>query len=82
MIDHTHLLGIMKVLPTDYADRGGTIERGHGDETYPDCSSGCRWAVWLGGPFADDWCVCANPKSPRLGLLTFEHQTGYGCFEK
>jgi hypothetical protein len=25
---------------------------------------------------AFDWGVCANPASPRLGLLTFEHQ---GC---
>jgi len=23
-----------------------------------------------------DWGICANPKSPRAGLLTFEHQ---GC---
>jgi len=25
-----------------------------------------------------DWGVCSNPRSPRCGLLTFEHQ---GCWE-
>ena len=32
----------------------------------------------LEGDLRFDWDVCANPKSPRVGLLTFEHQ---GCME-
>ncbi len=30
----------------------------------------------LAGDLGMDWGVCANPRSPRAGLLTFEHQ---GC---
>jgi hypothetical protein len=29
-----------------------------------------------------DWGVCTNPRGPRKGLLTWEHQAGYGCFEE
>lgn len=32
----------------------------------------------VGGPLGADWGVCSNPKSPRAGMLTFEHQ---GCRE-
>jgi hypothetical protein len=32
--------------------------------------------VKLAEPFSADWGICANPKSHRCGLLTFEHQ---GC---
>jgi len=69
---------IVKILPTDYADYGGSIERWK-DPTkgYPDCSSGCRhwWSLDA------DWGVCKNPSSPRAGLLTWEHQAGEGCYE-
>jgi len=69
---------IVKILPTDYTDYGGGVERWR-DPTkgYPDCSSGCRhwWALDA------DWGVCKNPQSPRAGLLTWEHQAGEGCWE-
>lgn len=42
----------------------------------PDCSSGCRFFHPLSGDSGLDWGVCTNPKSPRAGLLTFEHD---GC---
>jgi hypothetical protein len=69
---------IVKILPTDYTDYGGGIERWKDpDKGYPDCSSGCRhfWALDA------DWGVCCNPQSPRAGLLTWEHQAGEGCWE-
>lgn len=42
----------------------------------PDCSSGCRYFHPLEGKHGMDWGVCTEPRSPRAGLLTFEHM---GC---
>ncbi len=86
MDTHEILLSITKRLPTDYSDYGGTVERWeHPEEFYPDCSSGCRHYRRLVSKqkmFEDaDWGVCTNPRSPRAGLLTFEHQAGHGCYE-
>jgi hypothetical protein len=67
--DHWHLHAICIHLPTDYEPYG------YRDRDGNDCSCGCRW--WL--PLVahpGDWGVCSNPRSPRCGLLTFEHQ---GC---
>ena len=77
---------ILKKLPTDYRDYGGQIERWkHVDIDYPDCSAGCKWFVPLYDKEWDgqdaDWGVCTNPNSARAGLLTFEHQAGFKCFE-
>jgi len=41
-----------------------------------DCSCGCKRFLKLPGKLGMDWGVCANANSPRVGLLTFEHQ---GC---
>ena len=79
-ISHDLLFRVMTVLPTDYDDYGGSVRRWETGENYPDCSWGCRWALWQKGQLGNDWCVCVNPASPRKGLLTFEHQAGYGCF--
>jgi len=67
---------VLKRLPSDYKDYGGEIVRWEKpDESYPDCSSGCiHWQA-----IDSDWGVCANPSSPRAGLLTWEHQAGYNC---
>jgi hypothetical protein len=70
---HEHLLQITKALPTDVVPWGQT-EVG----TYGDCSCGCKWYHVLAGRLGSDWGICANPVSPRSGLLTFEHQ---GCPE-
>ena len=77
---------ILKRLPTDYKDYGGNIERWkHIDLSYPDCSAGCKWwvplydAKWDGADA--DWGVCTNPNGPRAGLLTWEHQAGFQCYE-
>ena len=79
---HDELVAALVRLPTDYTSYGGEIERwADGDQTYPDCSCGCRWAIPLMGALGLDWVVCSKPKSPRAGLLTFEHQTGSVCFE-
>jgi hypothetical protein len=77
---------ILKRLPSDYKDYGGEVER-WGDDTldYPDCSSGCKHFA----PLHDfdivghdlDWGVCMNIKASRAGLLTWEHQSGFECFE-
>jgi hypothetical protein len=67
---HDELWAVCRKLPTDFQPYGDR-ER---DE--PDCSAGCRWFHALEGQVGFDWGVCANPESPRAGLLTFEHQ---GC---
>lgn len=67
--DHWHLHAICVHLPTDYEPYGYRIRDGR------DCSCGCRWWLPL-GVHPSDWGVCANPRSPRCALLTFEHQ---GC---
>lgn len=72
---------IVKRLPTDYTDYGGEVERWADGDNYPDCSCGCKWFLPLDGDLGYDWGVCGNPNAPRAGLLTFEHQTGRGCFE-
>jgi hypothetical protein len=76
--EHGRLLKMLKVLPKDYSDYGGTVERwSDPNQTYPDCSCGCRYAKWLEDEkLSADWLVCTNPRSHRCGLLTFEHQ---GC---
>jgi len=80
--EHRRLQSLCRRLPTDYTDYGGTVVRWADlDEAYPDCSSGCRWALWLEGALVGDWCVCTKPDGPRAGLLTFERQAGSQCFE-
>lgn len=77
----------LRVLPSDYTDYGGTVVRWADNQlAYPDCSAGCRH--WM--PLYDykrdgadgDWGVCVNTRGPRHGLLTWEHQAGFSCFEK
>lgn len=67
---HEQLKGVVRTLPTDFKPYGKR------ERTGPDCSCGCRWFRPLEGKEGADWGVCANPDSPRAGLLTFEHQ---GC---
>jgi len=69
---HEQLCALMVRLPTDF-EPWGTRER-----EGPDCSCGCNFFHILDGKAGGDWGVCTNPKSPRVGLLTFEHQ---GCPE-
>ena len=78
---HDILFFILKRLPTDYTDYGGEVKRWAGGDDYPDCSCGCKHFLPLDGELAYDWGVCGKPGAPRAGLLTFEHQTGRGCFE-
>jgi hypothetical protein len=68
--DQWHLHAVCRTRPTDYEPYGFRVR----DDA--DCSCGCRWWVPLAGKLAYDWGVCTNPVSPRVGLLTFEHQ---GC---
>lgn len=78
---HKALKRVVRAIPSDYTDYGGEVVRwSDGQAAYPDCSCGCVWAEWLEGVLGMDWCVCTNPDSPRAGLLTFEHQAGFGCF--
>jgi hypothetical protein len=80
------LLDLCKVLDTDYSDYGGKIRR-HSDPdyNYSDCSGGCKHFIPLyNQKYRDadvDFGVCTNKRSKRCGLLTFENQAGYGCFE-
>ena len=72
---------VLKVLPSDYADYGGEVVRwADRDTAYPDCSGGCRHFLPLEGALGSDWGVCVNAKSPRSGLLTWEHQAGHQCY--
>jgi hypothetical protein len=67
---HEQLWQIASRLPTDFEPYGQRVRDG-----VCDCSCGCRWFQPLvAHPF--DWGVCSNPASPRVALLTFEHQ---GC---
>ena len=73
---HDILWSVCRKLPSDfepYGERDRTTA-----ESCADCSSGCIHFRPLAGELGMDWGVCANPKSPRAGLLTFEHQ---GCPE-
>jgi len=72
---HDALLGIVKKLPSDFDPWG---QRSREDDWGPDCSCGCRWFIPLQADLGFDWGACSNPRSPRSGLLTFEHQ---GCRE-
>ena len=67
---HNHLLSICRYLPSDFEPYGQR------ERNAPDCSCGCMHFLKLPGKLGMDWGVCANPASPRAGLLTFEHQ---GC---
>lgn len=71
---HELLWTLCRKLPTDFTPYGArdrdTVEQ------CADCSCGCVHFVPLVGELGNDWGICANPKSPRAGLLTFEHQ---GC---
>jgi hypothetical protein len=67
---HEQLWQIAITLPTDVEPWGQREPGAAGD-----CSCGCPWFQPLvAHPF--DWGVCLNPASPRVALLTFEHQ---GC---
>lgn len=72
---HRLLLELCPKLPTDFEPYG---RRSRDEDWGPDCSCGCRHFLQLAGVLGTDWGVCANPRSPRAGLLTFEHQ---GCRE-
>jgi hypothetical protein len=75
MATHLQLWAVCRA-QTSYRD--GTDTKNH---ERPDCSSGCKHFHKLQGREGSDWGVCTEPKSPRAGLLTFEHM---GClfFEK
>ena len=70
---HEALWAVAKKLPTDFEPYG---KRKRSDVSPGDCSCNCRWFHKVAGMQGLDWGVCANPKSPRAGLLTFEHM---GC---
>jgi len=66
--------GLARTLESDFEPYG---KRSRYDGNPADCSSGCRYFVSLApASLSKDWGCCLNKKSPRAGLLTFEHQ---GC---
>jgi hypothetical protein len=67
---HERLHTVCRHLPTDFEPYGKRVR------TAADCSCGCQHFLKLPEPLGFDWGVCLNPRSPRSGLLTFEHQ---GC---
>jgi len=80
------LLDFCKVLDSDYIEYGGKITRWlDPDSDHNDCGDGCKHFIPLYNEMYKgaylDFGVCTNSKSKRCGLLTFEHQGGYGCFE-
>lgn len=77
----SNLFECLHILPSDYSEYGGKIDRWKDHNlNYPDCSSGCKYFIELEGELGNDWGVCSNKKSPRKGLLTWEHQAGFDCF--
>ena len=69
---HDKLSSACRHLPSDFTPFGEVDTEG------PDCSAGCLHFLELPGQVGNDWGVCCNSKSPRAGLLTFEHQ---GCLQ-
>jgi hypothetical protein len=67
---HEILWHACQKLPAGYRSYGET------ERDSPDCSCGCIHYYLLesgdGQPLGLDWGACANPKSHRCGLLTFE----------
>jgi len=77
------LFKILITKPSDYTSYGGEIKRWEDEnQNYPDCSCGCKHFIPLEGSLGMDWGVCSNKNSERNGLLTWEHQNGYKCFEE
>ena len=70
---HELFLEKVEYLPSDFQPYGERVR-----DVVADCSCGCKHFLPLKGALGADWGVCANPKSPRCGKLTFEHQ---GCYE-
>ena len=70
---HRILWSLVKKLPTDFEPWG---KRDRNADCASDCSCGCRFFIKMESKLGSDWGVCANPKSPRRGLLTFDHM---GC---
>ena len=75
MTTHEDLLNTVTKLDSDFEPYG---KRSRDDDWGPDCSCGCLHYAKLEGKWRYDWGVCLNQRSPRFGLLTFEHQ---GCRE-
>jgi hypothetical protein len=71
---HQLLWTLCRKLPSDFTPFGQRDR--DSAEPWQDCSCGCLHFLPLAGDLGNDWGVCANPQSPRAGLLTFEHQ---GC---
>ena len=67
---HDLLHAVCRHLPTDFEPYGKR------ERNAADCSCSCRHFLKLPEPLSYDWGVCINPRGPRYGLLTFEHQ---GC---
>lgn len=65
-------------LPSDFEPYGQRKWQGQ-REGQPDCAT-CCWFLELFRTWPD-WGACANPQSPRIGLLTFWEQ-GCGQFEQ
>ncbi len=74
-LEHEQLWSVCRKLLTDF-EPYGKQKRMIGGLIARDCSGGCRWYHKLTGAASRDWGVCGNLRSPRSGLLTFEHQ---GC---
>jgi hypothetical protein len=78
---HEELKNVMVCLPQDYYPYGKEERWLDPDKNYPDCSAGCKHFSKLEGELGADWGICINTNSHRFGLLTFEHQAGFNCFE-
>ena len=76
---------VLRKRATDYLPWGKVKRWENEKKDYPDCSCGCKHFKPLYNKKTTvdcDFGVCINSRSPRCGLLTFEHQAGKGCFEK
>lgn len=78
---HNELMHVVVRLNSDYYPFGLVDRWKDEEQSYPDCSMGCKHFKTLSGELGADWGVCTNRNSKRFGFLTFEHQAGKDCFE-
>ena len=75
-IEESHMASHKQLIKVLKPDEVYSLGKNATDTFGSDCSCGCKYFHALEGKEGADWGVCTQPRSPRAGLLTFEHM---GC---